>query len=312
MQETISLHLGLEPGTKPDFEVTGLAAAAFAEAVREIAFFLDPTMEVRLEFESGTEGSTVLNAILKTSRSKEGLRGVLIGVILGTSAAFVSDTRQWGVQKLLDYYFASDKKSELSTEEITKIANICKDVADGKIAKEPVKKVYKQLERDAVIQSVGTITTPNTTPPSPVLRSSFSERAAIVPEVQTTPRSRTTSTTDVLTLIRPVLLESERPWRFSSAFGEMPYRMDDKVFLQSVIEGHSHISLKAGITITAKVETDEELSGGVWIAKLRKITKVIRVHRKAQTEDLFSQPKKPKARAAKKGAAKKPKRRTPK
>ena len=302
----------LEPGTKPDFEVVGLAAASFAEAVREIAFILDPSLDARLEFESGTEGSVVLNAAFKTLKSKDGLRGTLIGVILGTSLAFVGDVRQWTVQKLLDHYFTDEQRRELSTEDVTRIATICKNVEDGKVAKEPIQKVYRQLERDAVIKSVGTITTPHTTPPSPVLRSAFSERAALAPQVQTSPRSRTTLSTETLTLIRPVLLDSDRPWRLASPLGELAYRMDDKTFLRSVIEGKAHLSLKAGIRITAKVETDEELEGGVWTPKLRKITKVVRIHKKPEAKDLFTQAKKRKAGATKKRQASKPKRRTTK
>ena len=56
MQETISLYLELEPGKKADFEVVGRAAAAFAEAVKEIAYLLEPGLEIKLEFDSGKEG----------------------------------------------------------------------------------------------------------------------------------------------------------------------------------------------------------------------------------------------------------------
>jgi hypothetical protein len=67
--ESITLYLGLKPGEKADFEVVGLAAAAFAEAVKEIAYILEPGTEVRLEFESGLEGSLKLKALLKTAQS---------------------------------------------------------------------------------------------------------------------------------------------------------------------------------------------------------------------------------------------------
>jgi hypothetical protein len=93
LQETISLYLELKQGEKPDFEVVGLAAVAFAEAVKEIAYILDPGLEVRLEFESGTESSLILNAVLKTLKSREGQRGTVIGIVLGTSIAFVGDVR---------------------------------------------------------------------------------------------------------------------------------------------------------------------------------------------------------------------------
>jgi hypothetical protein len=100
VEETISLYLELAPGKKPDLEVIGLAAAAFAEAVKEIAFILDPGMDVRLEFDSTTKASLSLNAVFKTLKTRDGQIGTLIGVIMGTSVAFVGDARQWTVGKL--------------------------------------------------------------------------------------------------------------------------------------------------------------------------------------------------------------------
>jgi hypothetical protein len=42
LQETMSLYLELEPGENPDFEVVGLAAAAFAETVKSRIIALLP------------------------------------------------------------------------------------------------------------------------------------------------------------------------------------------------------------------------------------------------------------------------------
>jgi hypothetical protein len=176
VEETISLYLELKEGEKPDFEVIGLAAAAFAEAVKEIAYILDPGMDVRLEFDSTTEASLSLNALFKTLRTRDGQIGTAIGVILGTSAAFLGDARQWGVGKLLDKLVSTETRQSLTDEDIKRISETCKKVSDGKIAKEPIRELYKQLDRDPVIQSVGTITKPGTKPPDPVQHSDFPAR----------------------------------------------------------------------------------------------------------------------------------------
>jgi hypothetical protein len=72
------------------------------------------------------------------------------------------------------------------------------------------------------------------------------------------------------------------------------------------------LALTLCFQISARVETDEELEGGVWVPKLRRITKVIRVHKKPEIQDLFSDPKKGNASKAKKRQAKKPKKRAAK
>ncbi len=213
MEETISLYLELKPGQKPDFEVVGLAAAAFAEAVKEIAYILDPGLEVRLEFESGTESSLSLNAVLKTLKSREGQRGTVIGIIIGTSMAFVGDARQWGSTKLLDHYFSKEQRLQLDDEDLKRIATTCKNIADGKIASEPIKGVYKQLDRDDVIKSVGTITKPHTRPPAPVPRSDFQIRAGIVQPVETSPKTRKVPSIERLTLVSRAETWRQSPFR---------------------------------------------------------------------------------------------------
>lgn len=302
MEETISLYLDLKKGEKPDFEVVGLAAAAFAEAVKEIAYILDPGAEVRLEFDSTTESSLSLNAIFKTLKTREGQTGTIIGVIIGTSIAFVGDVRNWSVNKLLDHHFSAEQRRQISDEDLERIANTCKDVVEGKIAKKPIQKVYKQLDRDAAIKSVGTVTKPNTKPPAPVPSEEFQVRAGLAPPVKTSPTDRVSKTTDRLTLVSPVLLPDapNRVWRFMSPFGEFSYLIKDEKFFADTNKGKTHLTMKAGIQMTAKVETHEKLEGGVWVPKQRFITKVVRIHRSRRQSDLFAQPKKRKTSKKKK------------
>jgi hypothetical protein len=290
LQETISLYLELKPGQKPDFEVVGLAAAAFSEAVKEIAYILDPGLEVRLEFESGTESSLSLNAVLKVLKTRDGQRGTLLGIVLGTSIAFVGDIRQWGSTRLLDHYFPKEERVQLDSADIERIASACAKVTEGKIASEPIKRVYKQLDRDGVITSVGTITAPNTKPPAPVPRSEFQIRAGVILPVETSPKTRTAPSTERLTLVSPVLLHAHRVWRFISQFGEFSYLMEDEQFLDDLLTGKRRLTMKAGIQITAKIETDEVFEGGVWTPKQRHIAKVVKIHKSPEKSDLFSQP----------------------
>jgi hypothetical protein len=152
--------------------------------------------------------------------------------------------------------------------------------------------VYKQLDRDDVIKSVGTITKPDTKPPAPVPRSEFKVRAGVIQPVETSPKTRKVPSTERLTLVSPVLLHAQRVWRFISPFGEFSYLMEDEKFLDDLLTGKRRLTMKEGIQITAKIETDEVFEGGVWTPKQRHITKVVKIHKKPEKNDLFSQPKK--------------------
>jgi hypothetical protein len=300
LEETVTLYLGLKEGRKADFEVVGLAAAAFAEAVKEISYILEPGLDVRLEFDSGTEGSLKLKAIIRTLKTPAARKNALLSIVGTIALVLTTDTRGYTYGKLLDLFFATEQRKELSDEDIDRITKHVIDINKGKIAKAPMQQMYKQLERDKNIESVGAITKPNDKPTQPVLRSSFPEKAGIASSVVTSTKSRTITSTERLTLISPVLLPADRVWRFRSPIGEYSYFVKDEKFLNDVLNGKLHLNLKQGIQITATIDTKEEFEGGVWVPKRREIIKVVRIHKKTEPDDLFAPPKKSK-KSAKKG-----------
>jgi hypothetical protein len=292
VQETISLYLQLERGKKADFEIVGRTATAFAEAVKEIAYILEPGIDVRLEFDSGTEGSLSLNAIVKSLGTSKDRRTALIAVIAAVASTLASDIVSYGVGKFLDQFFTQEQRGELSDDDVKRIARAVKDTLDGKVAKEPVREIFRQVERDEAIKSIGATPAPDTKPLRPIPRSDFPERAGIVQRIETSPRTRKSPTRERLTLISPVLLRSDRIWRFRSMLGEFGYHIKDQAFLKSLLSGRRKMTMKEGIQITAVIETHEAFERGVWVPKERYIVKVVTVHRPPKTADLFAQPKK--------------------
>jgi hypothetical protein len=261
VEETITLYLGLKAGQRADFEVVGLSAAAFAEAVKEIAYILEPGLEVRLEFDSGTEGSLKLKAIIKSLNTPEGRRTALVSIIATIGLMLITDVRSYGVGKLLDQFLAPEQRKGLSDEDVARIAQAVVDINKGKIAKAPVQEMYKQLERDTNIESVGAITKPDDKPIQPIPRSAFLEKAGVAELTETSTKTRTIQSTERLTLISPVLLPTDRVWRFHSPIGEFSYFLKDEKFRDDLLHGRRHLGLKQGIQITAQVETKEEFEG---------------------------------------------------
>jgi hypothetical protein len=299
--EELTLYIGLKDGQRADFEVVGLAAAAFAEAVRDIAYILEPGLDVRLEFESGETGSLKLKAVLRSLQSTGAKRAALIAILSTVGGVLMADLRTYGVGKFLDRYLIPEQRLQLSDGDIERIAKAVKDVNDGKIAKTPVQEMYRQLDRDDAIESVGSIAKPDAKPIEPVPRSAFPSRAGLAPSTELNPKSRRRVAKELLTLISPVFLKTDRVWRFKSALGEHSYHIADLKFLSDALNGS--FKMKEGVQITAEVESIEDLEGGIWIPQRRTILKVIQRHRfikdKGQT-DLFADSKKPKSARKKK------------
>lgn len=300
MQEAISLYLDLKKGERADFEVVGLAGAAWAESVKEIAYFLEPGIEVRVEFESGVEGSLNLKAILRIVGTGRDRRRALLGIVATVAVVLGSDIRTYGVSKFLDWLLVPEQRQELSDEDIERVVRVVKEVEAGKVAKEPIRQMFKQLERDDRITSVGAVVKPAAKPLLPIPRSEFPARAGMVPLAsEIARRKRKVKSIDRLLLISPVLVAADRVWRFRSFFGEFSYHVDDEKFRDSLLSGRRRLPMKAGIQLTANVETSEVFEGGVWVPIERHIVKVQRVHRVPEERDLFSEAVKPKTRKRK-------------
>ena len=172
-----------------------------------------------------------------------------------------------------------------------------KDLMEGKIAKAPLKEMFKQLERDEKIKSVGTVIKPRTKPIRPIPRSDFPIPAGIIQQAEKSLQKRKVRSSERLVLISPVLLSADRVWRFRTLSGEASYLIKDVPFLESLLSGRRNLRMKEGIELTATVETHEIYEGGIWVPKERDIVKVTRIHRKRERQgDLFAQPKKPKRR----------------
>jgi hypothetical protein len=187
-----------------------------------------------------------LNAILKSPSDK---RAALIAIAMVVGGWFVQDLRTYGVSKFMDAYLMPEQKKALSDDDIDRIAKRLHNVMDGKIAKEPVQQVYRELERDKAIKSVGTVSKPGTKPANPVPREQFQTAAGILPPAQTTPKKRKKTSRERLTLISPVLIEGPRHWRFRSSVGEFGYTIEDEKFLKSLLSGRRKIPMKEGIQI---------------------------------------------------------------
>ncbi len=87
--ESFGIYLQLADGEKADLETVARASLEFSAAVKELAFFLDPTLDLRIELVSGTESSLQLNSFFRAVKAKATDRKYLAGLAFA-AAAFLS------------------------------------------------------------------------------------------------------------------------------------------------------------------------------------------------------------------------------
>ncbi len=161
--EPISLYVALEPGTRADFEVVARASLEFAITLREVAYVIDPSIELRIEIESGTPGSISLNSILRfLNVTDQKGRLNIKAIALGVGAFFFHETTVWRYDKILDHAFTPQEKAQFTQAEMEEIARKTADAIQRRVGAPQAERVYRELQADPAISGVTVTRGPET------------------------------------------------------------------------------------------------------------------------------------------------------
>lgn len=285
--EPFCLYLDLKKGQLIDIEVAAQVALALGAAIRDAAFIMDPSIKVRIELLSGTEGSFSFNTFIKSINPKDLLtKKNLKALAVLCVAWFVTHSLDYAFDKgadiataLIEAHFSHTQETPgLSEQDKQDIARQVALLLEKNIASDKVQAIYRVLNSDSSISGVGASTRHSERPQNIVPRTEFPSRSGLQKTSEQQTYSRTKDHEMVLTLISPVLLdESPRRWRFSSPGGEFGASMKDEKFLKSLIQGHTKIPMVADIQMDVILQVKEVFKDGIWEIKERDVIDVRRV-----------------------------------
>lgn len=276
---SISLYFDLEPEQKADLETVARTAIAFAQMVREVASHIDMTAEIRIELESGTEGSLGLNAIVRWVKGFGERHPTLTAIVVGTVLFIGPDIRAWTVEKIMDFLTGSDAPPiarSLSDDELRQLAGHLAEYMKKPIAEQQRQEIFEEAARDPAIKGIGATGVPGKRPEVVIPRSEFPRLSRPDQVVEEYLKSRTVDREVTLTLIRPRLKAEVASWRFQQ--GTMPEfsaEMKDRAFLDAMATSRLPINLHVGVEMKVILSSEEAFEGGVWVAKKRSVTKVL-------------------------------------
>ena len=265
MSAPINLYIDLEDGARADLEVASRAAIAFAEMIREIGFIIDPSLEIRLELISSTEGSLAHNSILKAVHPKTwATKPNLVTIIALAIAMIRHETVSYAYQHVMDFLLGQSEH-HLSPEDANEIAKHLAQYNEKAIAIPQIENLFRTLELDPGITGVGANQMAGTRPPFISPRKDFKARSGVGKSESVVTETRSTDTRQTLTIVRPVLLDApNRRWGFRSAHGDFGATVKDGQFLARVLEGRTGVPLVAGIQLEVTLRVVEEKKSGVW------------------------------------------------
>jgi hypothetical protein len=283
----LSLYFDLEEGQVADLEVVARSALAFAAAVQEVAYIIDPGLDIRIELESGSPGSLSLNAILRNLRDHKGETITLGAVALIILSWLGNHALDYGFEKLMDGLTGKDAQEHHFTPEQRKeLGEIVTGAIDKRLGESQVQRFYGEVERDPAIRGVGGTTDKGARPAIIVPRAEFPARAGRAePREVTISRRERLEKVRVL-LISPVLLPGNRRWKLRSAQSEFGAAIKDQEFINRVLSGTTPVRMKAGIEMDIDLQTVEEFRHGVWEVVERSVTHVNRLIEPPSQADL--------------------------
>ncbi|ASP50968.1 hypothetical protein [Sinorhizobium meliloti] len=285
MHQEISLYLDLEKGKSADLEVVARAALAFNSAVKEVAFILDPSVEVRLELKSGDEGSLILNSIIRPLRGVN--RNTLIAIALVVGGWLASDVRAYVVGEAIDTV-VGEEALQLSDADKQDIADRVAKLLKSNVGKEQVNQMLESLEQDPAIKGVGVSPRHSLRPEYVLPRETFRERIEMdAPPIETAKMRSIPSVNDV-TLVSPVLIPGSRKWKLRLGNSEFGAVIKDERFLARVLGGEEPIPMTAGIKLKVAMTTREERVNGVWRVKDYTVDEVLSITPAERPLDLWS------------------------
>jgi hypothetical protein len=285
------LYLDLAPGHVADLEVAARTAIAFSVAVKEMVAAFDPWAEVRIELVSGTGGSFSFNGLLKAVKAFTAKHPIATGWVLTMMTVTAGDFRQWASSQIFDLLNGNDAPAAVQAMTVEERQELAEEIAkrvNNNTALEERRQIFREAERDPHIKGLGATGKPGKRPDTIVPRSEFADRAGEVTKVETVER-RTKVTTMRVTLVRPVLKNEERAWKFQ--FGSMPdfgATMKDHAFLAALADGRVGLPLRVGTEMEIEIETKEEREGDIWAVKERSVLKVLKPQIEGSPDDLLA------------------------
>jgi len=271
----ISLYLELEEGKFADLEVVANASVAFVDAIREIAFIIDPSISIRIEIKSGDQGSLSLNSIIRIINGRK-KKATLTALILTVAISLGMDAKSWLVGKGLDKIIELIEDKKLSKEDVEDIAKKTAELIQKGAGEEHARKIYTQIEKDPAIVGLGVSPGADKKPLEIVPREKFHEKAT-KPLVEVDIKRRASTKDVYVKVIKPVLIEGKGHWRFAIEDIRFGAKVKDEDFVNNLLHGRLDIKMQSGIELFVQLETIEEKLEGVWRIKEWNILKVYEI-----------------------------------
>ncbi len=292
----LSIYLDLEKGQLADLAVVSRASLELIAAIRDLAAFADPGVDIKISIQSGEEGSLWLKTIVKLVFDIDVTEGTKVEIKMSTLQAILVGISIYVGGSISNHY--TDIALQTFDREILRIQpdgqpitpdedepealpediqGRAREIIGGAIrngvGENHVRKFYAEIKSDPAIKGVGVSFDHETKPAIIIPRSRFAELSRPPePELDAGKRKRIERLEVLLT--QPRLRADQRAWRFAVGGMEFAAKIADQKFVAELLSGKKGVRMVEGVYLNVDMRIEEENSGGTWRITSRTIEHV--------------------------------------
>ena len=277
----ISLYFDTPHNEGIDLAVIARASIAWNDLIKELVSVVDPSLDVRLDFLSGTVGSRSINSILRATGQVALEHPWLAGSLTAVAGVFLlappSHVANDVTNHLARVWFGHED-SVLNGDDVERVAQRVVELQRNRNAVNLKGEIYEIASRDERVRGLGALPRIGRPPQEFIVpRSDFplhEERTVIVSEE--TVETRIILKTDYpVTIVRSYSKAEERRWRFAHGETEFSATMRDPNFLAAIRSGHTGVEIGERVEMVVDLRIKEERADGVWHEKEIDVVRVV-------------------------------------
>jgi hypothetical protein len=278
-QAPISLYLAIADDRAPDLEVVARMALAWNSLIKEVIGVIDPSLNIRVEFLSGTIGSRSINSVVRAVTKVSVEHPWTVGPLLAIAGVFLLAPVNHAADDLTNIAlkaFFNHEDSVLVEEDFQRLSRQIAETQRNQVAAEIKREIYRQAEREPAITGISATRNQWEKPAVIVPRSSFVERIGHVEMVEETVARRDVWRRNYpVVVVRPYSKAEERRWRFEHQGKEFSATMRDRDFIEAIRSGHTGVEVGEGVEMRIDLRIREEKIGGLWHEKAWDVMRVV-------------------------------------
>lgn len=276
----ISLYFDCAHDEGVSLEVIARSALAWDGLIKELAAVADPSIQVRVDFLSGTIGSRSINSIIRTAGRvalkhpwTAGSLGALTGVFLLSGPTHVADD----VTSYLAKEWFGHEHDALTDNDVERIAKRVVELQRDRDAMRLKQDIYRAADADPRIKAIGSAPRIGRPPDQLIVPRSDFEIHNPIDAVSEPVETRTTyRSNERVAIVRPYSKGEERRWRFENERGEFSATMRDPIFLEALRTRHTGIEIGEGVEMWVDLRVKEDLIGEEWVEREIDVLRVVK------------------------------------